>query len=48
MNTGTLSGMERKRRPKEELDADCEVAIRQIFEKGYDKAVPEGYKEQLI
>ena len=33
---------------KEELDADCEVAIRQIFEKGYDKAVPEGYKEQLI
>ena len=33
---------------KEDLDADCDVAIRQIFEKGYDKVMLEGYEQQLI
>ena len=33
---------------KEDLDADCDHAIRQIFEKGCDKVIPEGYEEQLI
>lgn len=33
---------------KEDLDADCDRAISQIFEKGYDKVVPEGYEKQLI
>ncbi|MBQ9008323.1 MAG: AAA family ATPase, partial [Clostridia bacterium] len=33
---------------KENLDADCDKAITQIFELGYDKAIPEGYEEQLI
>ena len=33
---------------KEDLDADCEEAIAQIFKNGYDKAVPEGYEKQLI
>ena len=33
---------------KEDLDADCNEAIRQIFEKGYDKVMPEGYEQQLI
>ena len=33
---------------KEDLDADCDEAIRQIFEKGCDKVIPEGYEEQLI
>ena len=33
---------------KEDLDSDCDFAIAQIFEKGYDKAIPEGYEEQLI
>ena len=41
--------LEFKRSDKEEdLDADCDYAIRQIFEKGYDKVFPEGYEEQLI
>lgn len=41
--------MEFKRSEKEEdLDADCDDAISQIFEKGYDKVIPEGYEEQLI
>ncbi|MBR1815033.1 MAG: AAA family ATPase [Lachnospiraceae bacterium] len=33
---------------KEDLDSDCDQAIAQIFEKGYDKVVPEGYERQLI
>ena len=41
--------LEFKRSEKEEdLDADCDYAIRQIFEKGYNKIIPEGYEEQLI
>jgi len=41
--------MEFKRSKKEEdLDADCDEAIRQIFKKGYDKVMPEGYEQQLI
>ncbi|MDO4804434.1 MAG: AAA family ATPase [Lachnospiraceae bacterium] len=30
------------------MDADCDDAICQIFDNGYDKAIPEGYEEQLI
>ena len=33
---------------KEELDADCDDALRQIFDKGYDRQMPEGYEQQLI
>ena len=33
---------------KEDLDSDCDEAIHQIFEKGYDKVIPEGYEQQLI
>lgn len=33
---------------KEDLDADCDKAIAQIFEKGYDKVMPEGYEHQLL
>ncbi len=41
--------LEFKRSEKEEkLDADCDDAIRQIFEKGYNKVIPEGYEEQKI
>ena len=41
--------LEFKRSGKEEnLDADCDEAIAQIFKKGYDKAMPEGYEQQLI
>ena len=45
----TLLLLEFKRSDKEEdLDADCDEAIAQIFKKGYDKAMPEGYEKQLI
>ena len=41
--------LEFKRSEKEEdLDADCDDAIKQIFKKGYDKVKPEGYEQQLI
>lgn len=41
--------MEFKRSDEQkDLDADSEDAISQIFEKGYDKLIPEGYEEQLI
>ena len=41
--------LEFKRSTKEDdLDADCDEAIRQIFEKGYDKVMPDGYEQQLI
>lgn len=41
--------LEFKRSEKEEdLDADCDEALTQIFKKGYDKAIPEGYEHQLI
>lgn len=41
--------LEFKRSKKEEdLDADCDEAIAQIFEKGYDKVMPEGYQHQLL
>ena len=41
--------LEFKRSGKEsDLAADCDEAISQIREKGYDKAVPEGYERQLI
>ena len=41
--------MEFKRsKGKENLDADCDKAIAQIFEYGYDKKLPEGYEHQLI
>ena len=41
--------MEFKRsKRKENLDADCDKAIAQIFEYGYDKKLPEGYEHQLI
>ena len=33
---------------QEDLDIDCDEAIRQIFEKGYDKVLPEGYEQQLL
>ena len=37
-----------EREKEKDLDADCDEAIRQIFEKGYDKVMPEGYEHQLI
>lgn len=41
--------MEFKRSEKEEdLNSDCDEAIAQIFKKGYDKAIPEGYEKQLV
>jgi len=41
--------LEFKRSEKESnLDADCDEAIRQIFEKGYDRVMLEGYEQQLI
>lgn len=41
--------MEFKRsREEADLDADCDEAIRQIFRKGYNRAMPEGYEHQLI
>ena len=41
--------LEFKRSKKEEdLDVDCDEAIAQIFEKGYDKVMPEGYQHQLL
>lgn len=41
--------MEFKRSKKEEdLGADCDEAISQILKNGYDRAVPEGYGQQLI
>ena len=41
--------MEFKRSDREkDLDADCDEAITQIFEKGYDKTLPEGYEQQII
>ena len=41
--------LEFKRSEKEnDLDADCDEAIHQIFEKGYDKVALEGYERQLI
>ena len=41
--------LEFKRSAKEhDLDRDCREAITQIFERGYDKALPEGYTQQFI
>ena len=41
--------LEFKRSEKEnDLDKDCDEAIAQIYEKGYDKVIPEGYEHQLI
>ena len=41
--------MEFKRSDREkDLDADCDKAITQIFDRGYDKSLPEGYEQQLI
>lgn len=41
--------MEFKRSKKEQdLEADCDDAIAQIFKNGYDKSLPEGYEQQLI
>ena len=41
--------LEFKRSEKQEdLDSDCDEAIAQIFKKGYDKVIPEGYEHQLI
>ena len=41
--------LEFKRSDKEDdLEADCDDAIRQIFKKGYDKILPDGYEHQLI
>ena len=41
--------LEFKRSEKEEnLDSDCDEAIRQVFKKGYDKVMPDGYEQQLI
>ena len=45
----TLLLLEFKRSDKEEdLDTDSDEAIAQIFKKGYDKVMPEGYEKQLI
>ena len=38
----------KRSKTKNDLDADCDDAIKQIFEKGYDKVMPEGYEHQLI
>ena len=41
--------LEFKRSEEEkDLEADCDEAIRQIFEKGYDKVMLEGYEQQLL
>ena len=41
--------MEFKRSEKEsDMDADCNDAIAQIFDKGYNRIMPEGYEKQLI
>ena len=41
--------MEFKRSTQESsLDADCDEAIAQIFDHGYDKTLPEGYEQQII
>lgn len=41
--------LEFKRSVKEDdLDADCDEAIQQIFNKGYNKVIPEGYEQQII
>lgn len=41
--------MEFKRsKTEKDLDADCDEAIAQIFTKGYDRTLPEGYAQQLI
>ena len=41
--------MEFKRSKSEkELDADCDDAIAQIIEKGYNRTMPEGYERQLV
>ncbi|MDO5133071.1 MAG: AAA family ATPase [Eubacteriales bacterium] len=41
--------MEFKRSKREaDLDADCDEAIAQILRNGYDRAVPEGYGQQLV
>ena len=37
-----------KLKTEEDLDADCDDAIRQIFKKGYDRIMPDGYEQQLI
>ena len=31
-----------------DLDADCDEAIKQIFDKGYDRVKLEGYEEQIV
>ena len=47
--TRTFLLLEFKRSEKEDdLDADCDIAIDQIFKKGYDRVVLEGYEQQLI
>ena len=38
----------KRSRRQADLNADCDEAIAQIFKKGYDKDVPEGYEQQLI
>ena len=41
--------MEFKRSAQEStLDADCDEAVSQIFDKGYDRILPEGYEQQLV
>ena len=41
--------LEFKRSEREaDLDRDCDLAISQIFQKGYDRAMPEGYEQQMI
>lgn len=41
--------MEFKRTEKEsDMDAACDDAITQIFDKGYNRTMPEGYEQQLI
>ncbi len=41
--------MEFKRSKREQdLETDCDEAIAQIFDKGYDRSLPEGYEQQLI
>ena len=41
--------LEFKRSEREaDLDRDCDLTISQIFQKGYDRAMPEGYEQQMI
>ena len=41
--------MEFKRSKQEsDLDADCDDAIAQIFDHGYDRTLPEGYERRII